>query len=73
MNWEKFGSGRWAIPDGEAYKRAEKMFCCQQLGMSLREIGEKFGVSSTRVQQVLLARKRVIREKQLYEKMLGLE
>jgi len=63
----------WSIPDGEAYKRAEKMFCCQQLGMSLREIGEKFGVSSTRVQQVLLARKRVIREKQLYEKLLGLE
>ena len=65
------------IPDGEAYKRAEKMFYCQQLGMNFREIGEKLGVDRSVVHRSLNHRNMLVSRhlaiKALDERRLGLE
>ena len=52
--------GRWDIPDGEAYKQSEKFFYCRQLGMTYREIGERFEISGNTVRQILLKRAKMV-------------
>ena len=69
--------GRWDIPDGEGYKQSEKFFYCRQLGMTFREIGEKFGVRASTVQQSInkrdLAVRRHIEIKAIDEQRLGMK
>ena len=67
----------WEIPDGDAYKRAEKMFYYKQLGMTYREIGLKFGITADRVRQIFSDRKMAVaeylRSKELEEQRLCLK
>lgn len=75
MKWKP--SSSWEIPDGEAYKRAEKMFYYKQLGMTYSEIATKFGITGNRVRQIFSDRKMAVaehlRSKELEEQRLGLK